>query len=180
MRRPTVLPVVLLAAAGLVGCSGEDAPPAAAPTRTTSPATTTTTAAAPAPAVAPTVDEEDDEEPAADPTGAAEAAPTSRSTATPVSEDDARGVRRIFAGLVREHCTNEDGRHRSGPMPDPAKAEVVLKRRGPRWVLEDANHDRLVLDTAAGTVHDERGPKAELPAAYSFGCDPEVFIGTSH
>lgn len=92
-------------------------------------------------------------------------------TAPPPPEEDTTLAEATFIGLVNDHCDLEI-------VPDPNYATATVGGEG-RFLIVDLNSAALVLDLNERVVYSTDGPDGVLPRDYSFGCDPEVFLGTA-
>jgi len=77
----------------------------------------------------------------------------------------------LFRQLRDEHCTE-------APTPEPVSTEPAAEGADKQVIVVDAVGNRLVVDVDDRVVYSLDGPEGVLPAAYSFGCDPDVFQGT--
>lgn len=91
-------------------------------------------------------------------------------TAPPPPDQDTDLAVATFARLVNDHCDLT-------MVPDANRATATVGGEG-RFLIVDADSVALVLDINARIVYSTDGPDAPLPRNYSFGCDPEVFLGT--
>lgn len=122
------------------------------------------------------------------PTGGGAAAPTAAATVTgaaagataagPSTEmPDPVAFFRGMEPVCRAHA------ERVGNSPiDPAwfaGTVLVADLGNGGYLVQDGAGNRLVVRPAAGTVLPESGSEADvLPAAYSFGCPEDVFLGS--
>ena len=66
-----------------------------------------------------------------------------------------------------------------GTDNDPTRKVKVVERPAPgRFVVEDADGTRLLIDLAGQRITATKGPGAALPVRYKF-CSEKVFVGTS-
>lgn len=164
----------LLAAAFIVGCSGDgdssSVTLAAAGDPTTTVATTiteaTTTTAAPPPEPSTTT---------AAPTTAP--TPTAAPTVPPESPDAALAFFRSTEAMCRSHA------QQFGNPEVPAQyfsgASPVEPRGGGRWLIRDGGGTLLVVDPNARVVHPADGPEGLLRHEYSFGCSEQLYLGST-
>lgn len=82
------------------------------------------------------------------------------------------GAFTLFNQLRADHCTDEY------PLSNAVRAKAGPRAHEFTMTLE--NGDRMILNSESEVVYSMSGPEDELPSAYSFGCDPDVFQGTLH
>ena len=88
---------------------------------------------------------------------------TTTTTPGPVGEAEV-----MFTELVRTYC--------DVGLPDPVLA-TITEHDGAVFLVEDVNGNQVLLDTSQRIVTSLEGPDGVLPAGYSFGCAPSVFVG---
>ncbi len=96
--------------------------------------------------------------------------PTTEAT-TPAPEYDPAVAHSHFSSLVAQYCD-------PAMVPDPDLA--TLDGLGPTFLVTDLEGNVVIFDPLSSTVTSTSGPEGVLPLGYSFGCDPSVFLGTSH
>lgn len=153
----TVLGTALLA---LSACSGQSAAPSTAATGPVATRSASPTAPSPTPTAA-----------------TASATPVAATTQPAVRPATATQVKALFVTLVEKHCGPAYMKGTSNPT-NPKTATV---RQGPstkEWLVTDRAGHKMVINTSTRHVYSTDGPKGQLPAEYTFGCDEDVFQGT--
>jgi len=83
----------------------------------------------------------------------------------------------LFVQLVTSSCQPSESTS-TEPLPDPHKATVRPGSSSKIWKVTDTQGQQVLIDLGSPTVYSTQGPKAELPAVYTFECDPRVFVGS--
>jgi hypothetical protein len=168
LARTAILAALLVSM--VTACGGDSASPGdtsesrtttTAPTTSTSttPTTTTTTPTTSTTAEAPPVTEPADTEPVGE---GAEALAFFRST-EPICVDHAEEY--------------------GNPRPQPeqfADASVVEELEPGVWLIVDGHDQELIVDLVLEAVYSTDGPDWYLPFEYSFGCPPDLYLGSAH
>ena len=67
----------------------------------------------------------------------------------------------------------------SPPEPERFEGARVVEMVAFRvWRIEDGLGDELLVDLEGGVVYSVDGPDQPVPIMYSFGCPPELYVGT--
>lgn len=100
-------------------------------------------------------------------------APTTSTAVPPPGDPGAAEALAAFNELKASACTQQ-------PQASQIPPAVSADHPGTTGnaIITDAEGNQLFFARSDGTVTSADGPEAELPWQYTFGCDPEVFVGT--
>jgi len=185
----------IVAVAGLLlgGCGDDGGADDAGRSTSTSEATTTTTAAATSTTTTTsttTPETGGDDEWGATTTSSSTSTSTTAATADEATADEATADEEDgapehtdpleFFRSTEVACIEHTELVGNGP-PEPERfegARVVEMVAFRVWRIEDGLGDELLVDLEGGVVYSVDGPDQPVPIMYSFGCPPELYVGT--
>jgi hypothetical protein len=158
-------------AALLVGivtaCGGDSAsPPDTSESRTTSTAPTTTTSTSTTTSSTTST--------------TAEAPPVTEPADTEPVDDGAEAL--AFFRSTEPICVDHAEEY-GNPRPQPeqfADATVVEELEPGVWLIVDGHDQELIVDLVLEAIYSTDGPDWYLPFEYSFGCPPDLYLGSAH
>lgn len=180
--------IVTVAGLLLGGCGDDGGADDAGRSTSTSEATTTTTAAATSTTTTTsttTPETGGDDEWGATTTSSSTSTSTTAATADEATADEEDGAPEHtdpleFFRSTEVACIEHTELVGNGP-PEPERfegARVVEMVAFRVWRIEDGLGDELLVDLEGGVVYSVDGPDQPVPIMYSFGCPPELYVGT--
>lgn len=180
--------IVTVAGLLLGGCGDDGGADDAGRSTSTSEATTTTTAAATSTTTTTsttTPETGGDDEWGATTTSSSTSTSTTAATADEATADEEDGAPEhtdpleFFRSTEVACIEHTELVGNSPPEPERFEGARVVEMVAFRvWRIEDGLGDELLVDLEGGVVYSVDGPDQPVPIMYSFGCPPELYVGT--